>query len=86
MKPERMPTQILGGLLKFSLPVRQERKAENLQKTGCGRRFGAFAGMFMLVCSCTMAVMLMGGMNMGKGECTRQYPRKIFLCQHTAQT
>ena len=78
MKPERMPTQILGRLLNFSLPVRQEGKAENLQKTNCGKRIGAFAGMFMLVCSCTMAVMLMGRIDMNKGECTRRYSMENF--------
>ena len=85
-KPERMPTQSLSRSKKFSLPVRQERKAENLRKTSCRSRYSTFAGMLTRVCSCTMAVVLIGALTItGNGECTRQCSGKIFspLTQRT---
>ena len=73
-----MPAQILGGSNNFSLPVRQEGKREDSQKTSCRKRRGVFAGMFMLVCSCLITLLLVGNINKSEGECTRQYSRKNF--------
>ena len=73
-----MSAQFLGGPNNFSLPVRQERKREDSQKTSCRKRRGAFAGMFMLVCSCIMTLWLVGNKNKSGGECTRQYSRNFF--------
>ena len=68
-----------------SLPERQERISEDSQKTSCGKRRSASAGMFMLVCSCGIAMLLLGKyQNGGRGECTRQIHAKFFFRQYIA--
>ena len=77
-----MPVQFLDRATNLSLPVRQERKREDSRKTSCGKRQGAFAGMFMLVCSCLLTLWLVGK-NKSRGECTRQNSENFFLATQT---
>ena len=74
-----MPSHLGRLLTKISLPVCQERSSGDVREKIRAKCCSAFAGILAFVCLGTIVMVAMGGIWSGNGECTRQYPQKIFF-------